>query len=271
MLSLLPMPVLYRFSNGIYRLVFHVFSYRKSVVVQNLSRAFPDKKYNEIGRIMSGFYRSFCDNTVEILKSMSIPARQQKEKVLLVDFDIIEGQIRQGKQVIASMGHCGNWEILNILPLMLDVDVHAVYQPLRAKCIDRLFLKIRSRFGANLISSKSIVRHLISNRDRPSLYIFLADQCPRVIRDSYSFRFLHQTTSVFSGVEKLARMINSAVVYFHVVKTSRGIYRVECKEISLDSKRSAETEITRDYVRHLERNILEKPSDWLWSHKRWKR
>jgi KDO2-lipid IV(A) lauroyltransferase len=240
-------------------------------VVQNLSRSFPEKKYKEVERIMDDFYRSFSDIFVEVLKSISISARRQKEKVLLIDFDIIEKQIRQGKHVIASMGHCGNWEILSILPFILNINVNAVYKPLKTKCINRLCLKIRSRFGANLISNKSIARHLFLNKQNPSLYIFLADQCPTIIKEAYQFSFLHQQTSVFAGVEKLACVTNSTVVYLHIVKISRGVYRVECKEISRHPQCLAKTEITQNYIRHLEQNIMEKPSDWLWSHKRWKR
>jgi KDO2-lipid IV(A) lauroyltransferase len=248
-----------------------VFSYRKSVVVQNISRSFPEKKYSETGVIIRGFYRSFCDNIVEILKLISISARQQKKKIVLLGFEMIEEQIKQGKHVIASMGHCGNWEIQNILPRMLNVNVNAVYMPLRIKCIDRLLLKIRSRFGIHLIPNRSIVRHFISNKENPSLYFFLADQCPLIVDEAYRFDFLHQKTSVFSGVEKLACMTDSSVVYIHIVNISRGVYRIECKEICFNSKCSEKTEIARKYIRLLEQNIMENPSSWLWSHKRWKR
>jgi KDO2-lipid IV(A) lauroyltransferase len=240
-------------------------------VIQNLSRSFPEKRYGEIELIMKGFYRSFCDNCAEILKSVSIPARRQKEKIVLTDFDMIERRIRQGQHVIASMGHCGNWEILNVLPLLLNVNIHAVYKPLKTQCVDRLLLKIRSRFGINLIPDRSVVRHLVSNRERPSLYFFIADQCPVIADEAYRFDFLHQNTGVFPGIEKLAGLTRAGVVYIHVIRISRGIYRIECKEISLRSESPAKTEITRNYIRHLEQNIRKSPSDWLWSHKRWKR
>ncbi|MDR1272964.1 MAG: lysophospholipid acyltransferase family protein [Odoribacteraceae bacterium] len=269
--SLLPMFLLYRFSGLLYWFIFHVLSYRKSVVMQNLARAFPDKRYNEIAAIMRDFYRSFCDNLVEILKSASIPARQQEKKVVLVGAEIVENHLRQGKHVIASMGHCGNWEILNVLPVMLDVHVNTVYKPLSSRSLDRLFLKTRSRFGMNMIPHKAIVRHFITNKENPSMYLFLADQCPKISTVHYQFTFLHQKTTVFAGVEKLACMTNAVVIYLHVVKISRGRYRVECKEICTDPEKSKATEITGAYVRLLEQNIEEYPGGWLWSHKRWKR
>jgi KDO2-lipid IV(A) lauroyltransferase len=268
--SLLPMPLLYGFSYVIYLLVFHLFSYRKMVVIQNISRSFPEKKYEEIKGIVTGFYRSFCDTMAEILKSVSASSKQQKEKIELINFELIMNQIKQGKQVIASMGHCGNWEILNIIPLMLGIKAYAVYKPLSAKYMDCLFLKIRSHFGMNMITDKSVVKYLITN-ETPSLYFILADQCPVNTDETSGFRLLHQPACVFRGVEKLARKTNASVFYLHVIKISRGRYRVECKEISIDSHSTGEKEITQSYIRLLEQNIQENPSGWLWSHKRWKR
>ena len=268
--GMLPMTFLYGLARLAYWLMFYLFAYRKMVVIQNICRSFPEKKYGEIKLIVEGFYRSFCDNMAEMLRSVSASPRQQTGRIELVDFERIRRQIGQGRHVIASMGHCGNWEILNVIPFMLGIKAYAVYKPLSVRCMDGLFLKIRSRFGMNLVTDKSVVRHLMTNED-PSLYFVLADQCPAGIDGTSRYQFLHQSTRVFRGVEKLARKTNTGVFYLHVVRTSRGRYRVECKEISTDPSRSGEEEITRNYLRLLEQNIHECPSGWLWSHKRWKR
>ena len=136
--------------------------------------------------------------------------------------------------------------------------------------MDRLLLKIRSRFGMNMITDKSVVKHLITNQN-PALYFFLADQCPASTDETSIFRLLHQPAYVFRGVERLACKTSACVCYLHVIKISRGRYRVECKEISINSHDTGEKEITHSYIRFLEQNIRENPSGWLWSHKRWKR
>lgn len=271
LVSLLPMWILYKISNVLYILLFYLVPYRKTIVVQNLSRSFPDKSYQEVECIMKSFYHLFCDNLVEILKNISISPTKQANKIQLVNFDIVKKQIVLGKSVIVSMGHCGNWEILNILPFILKVNSYAIYKPLNMKPINQLFLRLRSRFGMQLIPVKSVVRHFISNKNNPSVYFFLADQCPKVVDRKYQFDFLHQATSVFSGIEKLARSTNSAVVYMHVIKMSRGIYRIECKNISANLEYTDKIDITHLYIQLLERNIQEQPHGWLWTHKRWKR
>lgn len=269
--GLLPMWMLYLISSFFAFLMFRLIPYRKSVVTQNLSRSFPDKSEMERKQMARDFYRCFTDNVVEIIKSFSITAEQQKQKVTVVGRELIEEQLRNNKHVIISMGHCGNWEVLNILSHQSAVDMFAVYKPLRNRTVDQLFFQLRSRFGMGLVPSQSIVRHILSNKENPSVYFFIADQCPRVVEEKYRLKMLNQQTSMFSGVEKLACLTNAAVLYMHVTRSCRGKYVITYKPITMNPKETKETEIIKHYALLLEQNIQESPSDWLWSHKRWKR
>lgn len=137
--------------------------------------------------------------------------------------------------------------------------------------MDRLCLTLRSRFGLQLIPARSIVRKFLSNKNQPSLYLFPADQCPPDVDAKYRFNFLHQQTSWFSGVEKLARATGAFVVYIQILRMGKGRYRAECILISATPELTGETEITQTYTRLLECNIKKQPGGWLWTHKRWKR
>lgn len=269
--SLLPMVLLYRVSAVLSFMLLYVFPYRKRVVIQNLSRSFPEKNYEEIGQIMNQFYRSFTDNIVEILKTFSISAEKQKSKVTIIGMDMIQQQLSQNKHVIISTGHCANWELLTVLSLYASGNMYAAYKPLKNKVMDRLFLTLRTRFGMKLVPAKSVARHILSNKNNPSIYFFIADQCPKQVEEKYRVTLLNQSTSMFTGVEKLARLVDAAVMYMHVTRSGRGLYNVEYKPICLESRMTDDTEIIRHYSLLLEQNIRERPSDWLWTHKRWKR
>jgi Kdo2-lipid IVA lauroyltransferase/acyltransferase len=271
LISLLPMKILYAFSSFAYMLVYHLFSYRKTIVIQNLSRSFPDKNYSEIEYYVKEFYRSFTDHFMEIIKTISISKEKQSEKVNVINPEIISNLISQDKNVFAFIGHCGNWEMLNVFPYILHFDTYAVYRPLSSKVIDKFMYTLRSRFGMKLISEKSVVKHILSNQNSKSVYLFLADQCPKTVAEDYRFEFLNQQTSMFSGAEKLARKTGAASVYVSLIQVSRGNYQFDFIPICSDPEECQETDITKRYVQLLEDNIRKKPSGWLWSHKRWKR
>ena len=270
-LSVIPMRILYKISDFTCYIICEIVRYRRQVVVQNIARAFPDKKYDEIQIIEQNFYRNFADMFVEIIKSISISPLQQNKKLEVQGFEFVKDQIEQGNNVVACLGHCANWEMLNCLPSKIGVDVYTAYKPLKASIFNQLMLRIRSRFGMHLITSASIAKHILSNKGKSSLFLLIADQCPPQQNSGLKMDFLHQTTAIYSGPEKLAKATSSAVVYINLTKTQRGHFVAECLPICENAKDVQSVEITRRYVELLEQNIQQDASCWLWSHKRWKK
>lgn len=268
--SLVPMPILYGLSSMMYVIAYHVVGYRKAIVIQNISRSFPEKSYGEVGRVVKHFYAGFTASFAEMVKSISIRPRKLDAKLTFIGLERLTELLGDGKNVIACLGHCGNWEVLNFMPRKLDCDMYAVYKPLKSEVANRLMIRLRSRFGMRLIEDRSVVRHLLAKNTAPGVYLFLADQRPRIRDEKYRFEMLNQPTWHFSGVEKLARTTGSAVVYLHILPTKRGSYTVVCAPLCDDGGATAEGEITRSYVGRLTENIEEAPHAWLWSHKRWK-
>ena len=84
-------------------------------------------------------------------------------------------------------------------------------------------------------------------------------------------RFLHQDTPFYPGSERLARSLNLPVFYVEMVRLKRGYYEATFVPVAeppyTDLPNGAILEHYRDL---LEVTINAHPSDWLWSHKRWK-
>lgn len=270
-ISLLPRTFLYAISSFAFFFVYYIIGYRKAVAIQNVSRSFPEKRYEEIHCITKKFYSCFTAYFAEILKSISTLEKVLDKKVTFEDIELIDRYINAGSSVIVSLGHCGNWEMLNFMPYKLRHDMFAIYKPLRSEVMNQLMIKLRSRFGMKLISHKSIVRHILTQKSSPAVYLFLADQCPRIKEEKYKFKLLNQETYVFSGMEKLARISRSAVIYLHITQPSKGNYKVTCMPICSEAESMKEGEITQKYIGLLTKNIREEPYGWLWTHRRWKR
>ena len=98
------------------------------------------------------FYACFTSYFPEIIKTVSAPTEELNDGMFFQNLDLIEHHIQAKRNVIACMGHCGNWELLNLLPYRLQHPTYAVYKPLKSALINRLMIKIRSRFGMKLTS-----------------------------------------------------------------------------------------------------------------------
>lgn len=269
-LSLLPMAFLYAMASITFLLAYYLIGYRKTVVIQNIARSFPDKRYGEVHAITKKFYACFVSYFAEMIKSISAPAEVLDQKITFENLELIDKYISSGRSVIACLGHCGNWEMLNFMPFKIRHEMYAVYKPLRSAVINRLMIKLRSRFGMKLIPDRAVIRHVLSENSKPAVYLFLADQCPRIKEEKYRFTLLNQETYVFSGMEKLARTGRTAVVYLHITQLAKGSYKIACLPVCANAESMSDGEITQRYIDLLTENIKEEPYGWLWTHKRWK-
>lgn len=270
LISLVPIRLLYAMASFAFFLAYYIPGYRKAVVIQNIARSFPDKQYGEILCIVRKFYACFTSYFAEVIKSISVSSDALDKRIQFENLELINRYIDAGQNVVACLGHCGNWEMLNYMPVKLPNNVYAIYKPLRSEVINKLMIKVRSRFGMKLIPNKSVTRHILTLKSAPALYLFLADQCPRIKEDKYKFQLLNQMTYVFSGMEKLARVSKSAVIYLHITQLSKGNYRVTCVPVCAATELMNEGDVTRKYIDLLTENIQEDPYSWLWTHRRWK-
>ena len=82
--------------------------------------------------------------------------------------------------------------------------------------------------------------------------------------------FLNQDTPVFYGAEKYAKEYNSPVVFGTIHKVKRGFYELEFETLCETPQNTLTGEITEMNTKRLEKDILDKPQFWLWTHRRWK-
>ena len=130
LLSLLPLRVLYLFSDLAYFLVYYVVGYRKAVVMHNLAIAFPNKTEAERAQIAKDFYRNFTDTLIETIKFISA-SQSFFQKHINGDFSIVEDVYKDGRSIQVHLGHNFNWELMNLAVAPdLPGDVLAVYLPL---------------------------------------------------------------------------------------------------------------------------------------------
>lgn len=271
LISLLPFWILYLISDLLFLLVFYVVGYRRKVVQENLRNAFPEKSEAERKSIERKYFRYLADLIVEIVKLFTISEKELHKRLEPINKELLDHYFSQGKSVIGAVGHYGNWEMAGLrLSLVTDKRRMVVYKPLTNADWDDAFLKMRSRFGATLVSMKNTMRRMVEFRKELMVSVLVSDQTPVKGEATYFTTFLNQPTAVFLGIEKLAKMLDSPVVFCDIRRKKRGYYSCTVVPLFEDPKATAEHEITDAHVRYLEKVIMERPEFWLWSHRRWK-
>jgi len=271
-IALLPLRCLYLLSDILFILVYYVVRYRRKVVLENLRNSFPEKTEKERRKIARKFYRFLCDLFIETFKTLNISMSQMQRRIRYSNPEIFNDLYRKAKQIFIVTGHYGNWEWMASLAHATSYDLAALYQPLESKLFDKLVYHLRTKFGAKAVPLYATIKEIIRYHQEKRLTIlgFASDQAPHRNASHYWTTFLNQDTSIYLGIEKLAKQFNTAVVYYEVRRVKRGYYEVDVTLITENAAETADMEITNKHVQLLEETIRRNPQYWLWSHRRWK-
>lgn len=270
--TLLPLRVLYVFSDFLYLLLYYFPSYRRKIVRTNLRNSFPEKSIEEIIKIEKKFYHHLADLFLEVFKLTHISEKELKKRFVVENIELLDRLHSENRDIIAILGHYNNWEWLTIFPMLTKYRSISIYKPLHNKSFDRLINRFRTRFGMVLTPMSSVLRELIVSRNNNinTLSAFISDQTPAAAEIKYWKTFLNQDTPIYLGAEKIASKYDMAIVFFHISKIKRGYYSLKPEMLFEHTAGLQDHVITDAHVKRLEEIIKENPEYWIWTHRRWK-
>ena len=271
LISLLPWRVLYIFSDGIAFLLKHVIKYRVDVVHQNLIIAFPNKTEKERKQIAYDFYQQFTDSFIETIKLLSI-SDKTFQKRFTSNVEVLNNLYPTGQSVQIMAGHFFNWEFANWgVAKYGKYPFLAVFMPLSNKVFSKLIYDLRARYGSILIPATNFRSQFHKYANEGSYAMALAaDQNPGNPLQAYWVNFFGRLTPFVKGPEKGAKLNNTAQVFVHFYRTKRGYYHSQYELMTISPNYFKDGQLTALYVKVLEEKIKENPSNYLWSHRRWK-
>ena len=269
LISLLPFWLLYLLADVLFVILYYVIGYRRKVTQENLRNSFPEKTEAERADIERKYYRYLADLMLEIIKMASISKQQLQRRMVCTNPDWPDKYKDAGKSLTAVTGHYCNWEWVS-LEFSTHTRLFVIYKTLANEIIDHFFLKMRTRFGAVGVPMSQTLKTCLAHQKEFTVSAFAGDQTPTLATANYFTEFLNQPTAVFLGIEKIAKRIDSAVIFCDMRRVKRGYYEYTMVPLIEHAKETAEYEITQAHVKYLEMMIHREPQYWLWSHRRWK-
>ena len=267
----LPTNVLYKLSYTIAFLLRDVIGYRKQVVLTNIRNSFPQKSEEEVKAIAYESYRHLADRVVENLKCLTITMPEVEERMYISNPEVLHDCYQRGQHLVMMVGHIASWEFGGYRAVTAsEHDNFAIVAVVSNPYFNKLIQRTRAKMGMNLVMMNRSKEFFAQPLTKVTAGIFISDQSPSNLKTAYWTRFLGQDTAFFTGAERYARMHNAAVIYPKITERRHGYFTAEIVEITRTPNALPEHGVTEKFVRILEQHIFENPSDWLWSHKRWK-
>ena len=269
-----------------------VFHYRRDVVMTNLSRSFPDKKYKELTEIADKFYSHLADIIVEGIwyGGCTDPKRFVKHcPEEIANPEVIQDLLDKSPAVMILNSHCGNWEFFGSVnyfdrpegspcPFTED-NVVVVYKRPSSKVWDRFLRENRITTVSDkehfdgYVETSEFLRYALVNlaAGKKKLYNMNTDQAPYRNADRMDVgEFLHQPTDTMAGGAVIAHKKGMSVAYMNVSIVKRGRYKLTFTPICEDASTMEPLQIMKQYYALLQKDIEAQPWNYLWTHKRWK-
>ncbi len=269
--SLIPFGALYKLSNFLAWLLYKVIGYRKEVVFKQLHNSFPTKSDIETEQIAKASYQNLADIIVESIKGFSMTEADFRRRYVFTNPSVTNEVTAKGQSVIHIAAHYGNWEWGVITyPLFVNSPILGFYKPLSNVYMEKYGRKQRGKFDIHLIPIGETAQAFVDFKDKPTTYAFVSDQSTWSDK-AHWVTFLGQDTACPPGADKYARALNATVFYMNIQRVKRGFYELKFELLAENPASLPDEEVTKRFMARLEMLLHEKPEDWLWSHKRWKK
>ena len=184
--------------------------------------------------------------------------------------EIAESIIAKGKGVIFFCAHQANWELF-FLEGNSRMPGTAIGRPIKNNFLYDFILKVRTRFGGEIITPKSAMIEGVKALKNGKFLGIVGDQ--GMPESHFCSTFLGVNAYSTTAPALLAYKTNSPIIVA-TMKRNQGRYIISYSDpIIPDLKNSLREEVekmTFKSLEILESSILQNPEEWLWLHNRFK-
>ena len=218
-----------------------------------------------------GMYRGLGQGLFELLWVAAHPG-QSLRGLIELDTEPIRQALALGRGAVVATAHTGNWD-LAACAAAADFPLTVATKRLSARWLDRIWQRVRIGRGVEIVDAGRIARVAGSRLRAGGLVAMLVDQAPERSRGVVGSWFLGQPVAVDLAPALIALRARAPLV---VVFSERGpgkVQRARVVEVLLPPDRPsrgwAEAAMQR-VTELLDRHVRQRPSEWLWMHRRWK-
>jgi len=254
-----------RFSKNLFSLLGPFFRSKK-IINENILKAFPNLKKNEINKIS----KTMWENYGRILSEyIFLNEFRLKDKVEIKGQEILDRIKKDNERVIFVSGHFNNFELMAMHIEKSGIDLAAIYRPLNNKFLNYFMEKIRKKH----ICKNQIKKGYTGTRQLLSLFkkgCSIALMIDQRVSEGIKSRFFNHDAFTTTIPAQFVKKFECKVVPIYIERVDDIKFRLTVNTPINFSKNEEIDTITLKLNSLLEKMILKNPGQWIWSHNRWK-
>ena len=240
----------------------------QNIIKKNLSNIFHTENKNLkkiIDKIWENYGRIFSDYV--FIKDFRKGKLQQN--INIQGLNILKKIKSKNKPVIFISGHFNNFELMAMIIEKNGIDLSAVYRPLNNIFLNKVVEKIRK----NYICKKQIPKGKIGTRNLLKAFIkgsSIAIMIDQRVTEGSKIPFFKKEALTTTIPAQLIKRFNCEVVPVHIERNNDYNFTISFFEPLRFNTDDKFNEITLRLNKWLEKMILKNPTQWIWTHNRWK-
>ena len=241
----------------------------EKIINSNIKKALPDINFKNLKKIKRLMWNNYGRTFAEYMFIKEFRNGKISKNIEIDGQEILEKIKKENSQVIFISGHFSNFELMAMHLEKSGINLCAIYRPLNNIFLNGIMERIRKKYICKQQIKKGIVslRQLIALKKNNFSTAIMIDQ--RVSEGILSNFFNHEALTTTIPAQ-LVKKFNIPIVPVYIERIGNINFKI-CisKPIYFDEDTTTD-KITDELNRILEKMILNKPENWIWSHNRWK-
>ncbi|HIE53147.1 MAG TPA: lipid A biosynthesis acyltransferase [Armatimonadetes bacterium] len=254
-------------------LIYQVIPRFHRTALNNLHMAFGDRKPPaELERIARRALQNNCRAVMEFLRLRCLSPEDLQRLVELWGSEHLDAALAQGRGVMLVTAHYGNWELMGARIATAGYPLTVITRDQDDEALTRLVNDSRESAGLRVIRRQEVRKALACLRRNEILGI-LADQNTAV--GGVFVDFFGRPAATATGPVLFALRLGTPLLPCFIRRLEDNRHRVVIyPPLELVRTGDATRDIalnTARLTKVIEHQIAERPEEWLWIHRRWKR
>lgn len=254
-------------------LLWYVIPIRKNVVLKNLQIAFPDDPKSTILAIAKKHYKSMIYTFAEIANIQKLDEIKILDMVDCKNFHLLEEKAELKKGVFLLTAHYGNWELGALyFGIKLKNGLKVLAKSQRNRLVSNWLKNMREKFENKEIRLGLGVKAILSAIRAKEIVGIVGDQ--RGPKNGLRINFFGRQTATYVGTAKMAVKTGAPILVVFFKRNQYNNFECELTEIDYSQYSNnlddAVEEVNQEYMKLLEKQIMDCPEQWFWMHNIWK-
>jgi len=241
----------------------------KNLIHSNIKKAFPEIELKDINKITKLMWNNYGRVFAEYMFIKKFREDRSNKRIKIEGQEVLEEIKKGNKSVVFISGHLSNFELMAMQIEKTGIKLATIYRPLNNIFLNKIMERIRKKYICKFQIKKGIggMKKLITLKKNNFSTALMIDQ--RVSQGIKS-NFFNQEALTTTIPAQLVKKFKIPIVPIFIERVNGIYFKIVVKKpINFESTKSTK-EITDELNKILEKMIIYKPEQWIWSHNRWK-